>query len=70
MKAYETQEKIEIPEELWRKACENMARASDETVEMFGVMINNTNIIPFDFKAVKAILEYVASDKFLAEEGC
>ena len=60
---------VEIPEESWRKACANMARASMETVEHFGVVVNNTNIVPFDWQAIKTILEYVASDKFLKEEG-
>lgn len=60
--------KVEIPESLWKKACENMARASDETVEVFGAMINNTPKIPFDWATVKRILEYVASNAFLKEE--
>jgi len=46
-----------------------MAQANDETVEVFGAMINNTGKIPFDWEAVERILGYIASPKFLAEEN-
>lgn len=60
--------KIEIPESLWKKACTNMAQACDETVEVFGAMINDALRNDFDWTTVKRHLEYIASDEFLREE--
>ncbi len=63
-----------ITEETWKKTCENMAQASNETVETFGCMLQNIIFDPLKMpkeygESLERIVNYVASDKFREEEG-
>ena len=65
-------EKYKVDEELWRKANENMAKASPETQKLFNVQLENIVYAPSRPEwavKVKEILQYVASSKFLEEEA-
>ena len=64
----------EISEEIWKKACANMAQATEETVEVFGSMLQNIIFDPIKrpveySEKLADIVNYVASDKFREEEG-
>jgi hypothetical protein len=64
----------QISEEIWKKACANMAQASNETVETFGCMLQNIIFDPIKrpveySEKLASIVNYVASEKFREEEG-
>jgi hypothetical protein len=63
-----------ITQDTWKLACQNMAEANAQTVETFGLMLQNIIFDPIKMpreygENLERIVNYVASQKFREEEG-